>query len=225
MDCSICYDAITQSTGKVELSCSHMYHFSCLTSWFATQGSNDIAQSCPCCRHESNEHEMMKVPSLLVDDDDTEEDEDDDESEWEEMTEQELIDEAAAKERASMRFAKKKTEMTKEAFEAYAASKIAALYRGFCARFIVDDILLIKNDILLIKKNIHDNSVEICKRKQNVRMRKISLVFNMKALTMPYPVWRTMAATMIQKAWRTTWQEKKTHAVTIHGASLTVQLL
>ena len=59
MDCAICYDTITQSTGKMELSCSHSFHFSCLTTWFATQNANKHPQSCPCCRHKSNEHEKM----------------------------------------------------------------------------------------------------------------------------------------------------------------------
>ena len=59
MDCAICYEAITASTGKVDLSCSHSFHFSCLTSWFATQNGNEHTQSCPYCRHESNEHEKM----------------------------------------------------------------------------------------------------------------------------------------------------------------------
>ena len=59
MDCAICYDAITAATGKVELSCSHSFHFSCLTTWFATQNGNNHTQSCPCCRHESNEHEKI----------------------------------------------------------------------------------------------------------------------------------------------------------------------
>ena len=59
MDCVICNEAITASTGKVDLSCSHSFHFSCLTSWFATQNGNEHTQSCPYCRHESNEHEKM----------------------------------------------------------------------------------------------------------------------------------------------------------------------
>ena len=37
MECSICYSEINAATGKVELSCSHPFHFSCLTKWFDKQ--------------------------------------------------------------------------------------------------------------------------------------------------------------------------------------------
>ena len=194
MDCSICYDAITASTGKVELSCSHSYHFSCLTSWFKTQAGNSIEQSCPCCRHVSNEHETMKV---TVDDesDESEDDETESESESEELTEQEAIDLAAAQERASMRIAKMKREMTKEAFEHYAASKIAALYRGRCARYMVSDI---RN----IRRCMKQRMEMINKKKEDFRVIKNSLTFNMKATTMSHSAWRNYAVSIIQKAWR-----------------------
>lgn len=59
MNCAICYEGITATTGKVTLSCSHVFHLSCLSSWFNTQTEKSIDQSCPCCRHKSNSHEKI----------------------------------------------------------------------------------------------------------------------------------------------------------------------
>lgn len=59
MNCAICYDAITASTGKIELSCSHSFHINCLSTWFSTQNTHLFTQTCPCCRHEMNKNEAM----------------------------------------------------------------------------------------------------------------------------------------------------------------------
>ena len=55
MECSICYDRITRKTGRVQLACSHMYHYRCLTHWFL----NQEIQTCPLCRKESNDYEKI----------------------------------------------------------------------------------------------------------------------------------------------------------------------
>ena len=188
MECSICYDQIqTQLTGKVELSCSHAFHFSCLTTWFSTQATNQITQSCPCCRHESNPHETMPFQNTQGP---TPMDEDE-----EEDTSMFSTADLAAMERAAFRFAKLKREMSKNAFEAYAASKIAALYRGRCARYILSEIKEIKDWL----------QTSTCKyfiQKRNMHNDRKALAFNMKALTMSYSAWRNYVASIVQRAWR-----------------------
>lgn len=47
-DCPICYEKINTSTGFTTLSCSHSFHFGCLSGWFLKQE----AGTCPCCRKE-----------------------------------------------------------------------------------------------------------------------------------------------------------------------------
>ena len=48
MSCSICFDEIDISaTGQVTLACGHQNHLSCISHWFAKNGS------CPLCRKES----------------------------------------------------------------------------------------------------------------------------------------------------------------------------
>ena len=59
MECSICYDEINALTGKVELSCAHHFHFSCVARWFDKQRLQDSCESCPLCRNESNEFQKM----------------------------------------------------------------------------------------------------------------------------------------------------------------------
>ena len=191
MECSICYDEINpQLTGKVELSCSHAFHFSCLTTWFSTQATNQLTQSCPCCRHESNPHETMPVNNLTPMDEDEEEGEDEDED----MSMFSTAD-AAARERAAFRFIKLKSQMSKDAFEAYAASKIAALYRGRCARYIV-------SEIKDIQDSLQTSTRKYFVQKRNLRFDRKALAFNMKALTMSYSAWRNYVASIVQRAWR-----------------------
>ena len=190
MECSICYDQIqTQVTGKVELSCSHSFHFSCLTTWFSTQATNQLTQSCPCCRHESNPHETMPVNNP------TPMDEDDEDEGSENNSMFDSILDAAARERAAFRFIKLKSQMSKDAFEAYAASKIAALYRGRCARYIV-------SEIKDIQDSLQTSTRKYFVQKRNLRFDRKALAFNMKALTMSYSAWRNYAASIVQGAWR-----------------------
>ena len=71
-ECPICYEVISSETGSVNLSCSHQFHLTCITSWFAKQGS------CPCCRKLMGEKEA--VP-LIEDDSEGEDAEDHDDEE------------------------------------------------------------------------------------------------------------------------------------------------
>ena len=62
-DCCICTEAITKETGHTTMSCGHTYHFRCLTNWFISQQDNEVACSCPSCRHEAKEHEDLPEDS------------------------------------------------------------------------------------------------------------------------------------------------------------------
>lgn len=54
MECSICTNAINESSGSVRTSCNHTFHFGCLATW-ASQ-----SQSCPLCRKGLNESEHVQ---------------------------------------------------------------------------------------------------------------------------------------------------------------------
>jgi hypothetical protein len=54
VDCSICLNPVeAKTTGRVETSCGHVFHFKCLTSWFSNQDDS----SCPMCRQKPTELE------------------------------------------------------------------------------------------------------------------------------------------------------------------------
>ena len=75
-DCSICLDPIDVSTtGRVELSCGHLYHFSCVALWF----SECAKGTCPQCRKEMGPKEDLPTP--LQEDSDDDSDDDSEESE------------------------------------------------------------------------------------------------------------------------------------------------
>jgi hypothetical protein len=48
MECPICYENIDATTGQTTLSCSHSFHYGCISGWFLKQ---DVG-NCPCCRKE-----------------------------------------------------------------------------------------------------------------------------------------------------------------------------
>ena len=52
-ECPICYEAVTEDSGSVNLSCKHTFHLRCITDWFAKQSQG----SCPCCRKDMGEKE------------------------------------------------------------------------------------------------------------------------------------------------------------------------
>ena len=59
MECTICFEAITEDTGVVKMACKHSFHFCCLATWFSTQFVNTQKESCPCCRKEAGEKEGL----------------------------------------------------------------------------------------------------------------------------------------------------------------------
>lgn len=54
MECSICFESATASTGFTQLACSHTFHLKCIVTWLSK------ASSCPCCRAEPNENEAVQ---------------------------------------------------------------------------------------------------------------------------------------------------------------------
>lgn len=76
MECSICFDEITKATGSTTLSCEHSFHFRCIVNWFDKQITDDLDQTCPCCRGGGSEMDRCEVHEWNEGDDDDEEDED-----------------------------------------------------------------------------------------------------------------------------------------------------
>jgi len=111
----------------------------------ACQGSS---QTCPLCRHQSNEFE--KIPDNDVED---EEDEDEDDEEDEEDGPP-TLDELAARERASGKFQTLKATMSPEQMQIHGANLIKACWRGYQDR-------LLYAELLENKRFIEDNLREI----------------------------------------------------------------
>ena len=127
MDCSVCFEAITNETGKSVLSCSHTFHITCLIKWFDTQIGNELSESCPCCRHAANDTE--KMPIYMADSSS----ESSESSEDEELTHEELMIMASV-ERAAHKFRNLKVSLSKDALEDYAATCISSTMKGYWAR-------------------------------------------------------------------------------------------
>ena len=73
VDCSICLDTVDpKTTGRVETSCGHVFHFKCISSWFSKQDESN----CPMCRKKPTEFE-----DFSKDEDENEEEEEEDEDE------------------------------------------------------------------------------------------------------------------------------------------------
>lgn len=77
-ECPICYESITATSGITTLSCSHSFHYGCISGWFLNQ---DVG-TCPCCRKEMTTTEDLPrndAESTFSDDSDDDSDEDEDE--------------------------------------------------------------------------------------------------------------------------------------------------
>ena len=66
MDCAICYDAITESTGKIQLSCSHSFHVRCGVTWLSGLAQKFNPETCPMCRRETTEMEEIPKHTLVT---------------------------------------------------------------------------------------------------------------------------------------------------------------
>jgi hypothetical protein len=188
MECSICFNAITAATGKVELSCSHPFHFSCLTTWFDKQKIQGACENCPLCRHEANEFE--KMPAGLEDEDD----EDDDET-WDADDEEPTLDELAAQERARHRFARYKLINPIEEVELYAANLIKACWRGYQDRLLYVDLLDNKFDADQAKEEIIKNKANLRKFLNREKLLKATIGLSRMQV-------KGFAATKLQSFWR-----------------------
>jgi len=117
MECSICFNTISQETGKAELSCLHTFHLSCLSRWFIKN------TSCPCCRHQATITEIMATDS----DSDSESDSDESSAP---LTYAQL-ELNASKERARHLFNKLKFFNPIEEVELYSVKFIQSWYRAY----------------------------------------------------------------------------------------------
>jgi hypothetical protein len=83
--CAICFEDIeVAKTGRTTLSCSHEFHYSCLTRWFISAIDADGDPSCPCCRKQMDGLENYPEYESAEGSDDEDEDEDDDDEEEDE---------------------------------------------------------------------------------------------------------------------------------------------
>lgn len=189
MECSICYSEITSATGKVELSCTHPFHFSCLTTWFDKQKCQGSHENCPLCRHESNDFE--KLPEAMYEEED-EEDDDEDEDEWEEEP---TIDELAAQGHASGKFQRLKSTKTPEEVQLYATNLIKACWHGYHDRLLYFDLLENKK-----KVERHEKYISILQKNLNADLQRKKFLKSIIGLS--HAQVKTLAATKIKMCWR-----------------------
>lgn len=184
MECSICYNAITSATGKVELSCSHPFHFSCLTTWFDKQNYQGMHANCPICRHEANEFEKMPQPI-----------EDEDSEEGTEYEEEPTLDELAAQERARILFQRIKFFNTVEEVQLYAANRIKACWRGYQDRLLYSDLLTNKCEIEYQQERITKAQEKL--NEQAKRTKFLKAIIGLSRMQV-----KGFASTKIQAFWR-----------------------
>lgn len=188
MECSICFNAITSATGKVELSCSHPFHFSCLTTWFDKQKTQGACENCPLCRHESNDFE--KMPAGLHNEDD----EDDDET-WDAEDEEPTLEELAAQERARHLFQRLKQINPIEEVQLYAANRIKACWSGYQDR-------LLYMDLLANKDMLERHEEYMANVKENLKADLLRKKFLMSIVGLSRMQVKGFASTKIQAFWR-----------------------
>lgn len=226
MECSICYSEINGATGKVELSCSHPYHFSCLTKWFDKQRMKGSSESCPLCRHVANEFETM--PSGI--DDAASSDSYDtwvNTAHYHPFTQEPLeadditwINNVAPVSLESsdieaqpvqhlthiimLRLCGKEKEV-----DNYAASRINACWRGYQARLLCKNLRRVNTNIRYAKKIIEKNRVVIEKQTDNLVSANNRRRFLRSTVGMSRMEVKLCAVRKIQKKWRTYYKNER----------------
>lgn len=84
--CSICQENITTETGKVILSCNHMFHLGCVGTWTLQ------TKNCPYCRGNLKESECIRRNREEEDDEEEDDEEEDDDEDEDEDEENDMID-------------------------------------------------------------------------------------------------------------------------------------
>lgn len=208
-DCSICYEAITAETGKTTMSCSHTFHYKCLTKWFNSRCNSELAENCPCCRHEASEFEML--PEEDDEDEDMEEEEEADNFDGQSVFLGETTLDMAARERAAHFFALTKMVLSEDQFLAFAATKIAAGVRGFFARKSFADIMISRN---VLEKVM----VRRMKARNDFHMALVRANMQSKSIYMSRSAWIHLMATYIQRGWREHIKRKREYQDSINEA-------
>jgi len=199
-DCSICYEAITAETGKTTMSCSHTFHYKCLTKWFNSRCNSELAENCPCCRHEASEFEMLPEEE----DEDEDMDEEDSNVDAQSVFLEHTIQDLAARERAAHFFGLTKLVLSEDQFRAFAATKIAAGVRGFFARKSYADIMISRN---VLEKVM----VRRMKARNDFHMALVRANMQSKSVYMSRPSWIHLMATYIQRGWREHMNRKRSY--------------
>ena len=65
-ECAICFEPVTEETGRAVMSCKHEFHMRCLVQWLQKP---DGTASCPCCRHTPSPMEQLVPPPSESDSD------------------------------------------------------------------------------------------------------------------------------------------------------------
>jgi len=137
------------------------------------------------------------VPMNNKDDDTVYDDEsdDDDDSDDDHEDEREPSEIEASRKRAEHMFLLKRLDLKKEDFEAYAATRISALVRGYQSRMFFFELKCWKEDEKDAREELKEAKFQIkrAKSKQN---------FYKKLASITRPQWKSFAATMIQAKWR-----------------------
>lgn len=185
MDCAICYDEITSATGRVEMSCTHTFHFHCLTKWFFEAAKNGVSETCPCCRKEANEHEGLPEEESVSESESSESED----SEWESPVDPEEIA------RARQHFVLKRSELSEDALKTYAAIRIQAVMRAYPPRMDWARYKIMLNE----KKYLTNRMKELTDILKDADLERKTF---MQSITMSRSNWRSLCATKIQAAWR-----------------------
>jgi len=170
------------------MSCSHTFHFICLTTWFGNQVMKDLPETCPCCRHKANEHEG------LPEDFEEEESEEEASSVSSESTEPDLQT-VMNMVVAADHFAAKRAALSEDALKNYAATRIQAVMRAYPVR--MD---WIRYKMLIDEhKNLTARIEDLDKARAEVQVERRLVLTSVK---MSRARWHRLSAIKIQAAWR-----------------------
>jgi len=146
--------------------------------------AKDIEESCPCCRHVANQHE--RLPDIDVESESSA-------SEYlaDQQENARNLAQHIANERAQTKFETLRSSLSKDEFEAYAATRINAVVRGYWWRKSWLEHAARAQDLEAIRRRIRRVTADLVKTSN-------TLNFNLPSVTMSRREWLNRVATKIQ---------------------------
>jgi len=202
--CSICFEEITSSTGKVELACKHAFHYRCLTSWFYSQVNSNASETCPYCRREVSDIEQLPGESEGKSNADAESDSSDSSdlnSDWA-LEFYRSVSMNVRISAAQEKFAKLRESVSEDEFKNLVIIKIQSVARRYLVLLLKKRMYALHLSLDALKESRRKKERQINRLTPRIMKETIQARNSIDIFLMGISKWKNLSASKIQVFWR-----------------------